>query len=337
MPAAHIRVMLGQADLDPGLIDPGVAGAADVGPVLDPEDTLPRIVVGSVTARALYRVWSGQPVTVVDSPPGAGKSTLVRDIVAHLVTRSDIPVAVATFTREQAKDIAGRIAAVTAPNTVCLAMRGVEPRDVPPGVVVGSVPARTPGGGPNNFVVVRTVAATTGASAGRNAPSIGLLIVDEAYQMTFADVLAASARAEQILLVGDPGQIGPVTTSNPAMWQGRPDAPHLRAPEVFARRDDAVSLHLDASYRLGPASAEAIEPLYDFPFRSARPATALAGHREIESLLVPATGDPNNPAMLATVADRAQALLGATLSTDSGHRALDPADVAVVVSHNAQA
>ena len=122
-------------------------------------------------------------------------------------------------------------------------------------MVLGATPPRSPGAaGPANHVVVRTVAATAGASAGRDAPPIGLLVVDEAYQVTFADVLSASAKAEQILLVGDPGQIGPVTTSNPAMWQGRPDAPHLRAPEVFGRRDDAVNLHLDASYRLGPDS-----------------------------------------------------------------------------------
>ena len=41
--------------------------------------------------------------------------------------------------------------------------------------------------------------------------------------------------------------------------------------------------------------------------------------------------------MLATVADRAHALLGATLTTGTGQRPLEPADVAVVVSHNAQA
>jgi len=115
--------------------------------------------------------------------------------------------------------------------------------------------------------------------AGRDAPTIGLLIVDEAYQVTFADVLSASAKAEQILLVGDRGRSAPVTTSNPAMWQGRPDAPHLRAPEVFAQRDDAVILHLDASYRLGSDTVTAIAPLYDFPFASARPHTVLAGHR----------------------------------------------------------
>jgi len=328
--------MLGHADLDPVLIEPGTTVDADA--VVDPEELLPRIVVGSVTARALYQVWSGRSVTVVDSPPGAGKSTLVRDVVAHLVTRSDKPVAVATFTREQARDIAGRIAAVTAPNAVCLALRGLEQRDAPPGVVIGSAPARTPGtAGPVNHVVVRTVAACAGASAGRDAPMIGLLIVDEAYQVTFADVLSASAKAEQILLVGDPGQIGPVTTSNPAMWQGRPDAPHLRAPEVFGRRDDARILHLDASYRLGPDTVAAIAPLYDFPFASARPHTTLAGHREIESLQVPVTGDPNDPGMLAAVADRAHTLIGTHLTGPGVRRALEPTDVAVVVSHNAQA
>ena len=99
-------------------------------------------------------------------------------------------------------------------------------KDVPPGVVLGAAPLRSPGlAVPANHVVVRTVAATAGASAGRDAPTIGLLVVDEAYQVTFADVLCASAKAEQILLVGDQGQIGPVTTSIPAMWQGRPDAP----------------------------------------------------------------------------------------------------------------
>ena len=52
---------------------------------------------------------------------------------------------------------------------------------------------------------------------------------------------------------------------------------------------------------------------------------------------MPATGDPNDPGMLAAVADRAHALLGATLVTDTGRPRLEPADVAVVVSHNAQA
>ncbi|MGS0688648.1 hypothetical protein ACVBEQ_26445 [Nakamurella sp. GG22] len=78
-------------------------------------------------------------------------------------------------------------------------------------------------------------------------------------------------------------------------------------------------------------------PLCDFPFRFVHPATALAGHREIESLLVRATGDPNHPRMLAAIADRAHDLLGATLTTGGATRPLNGYDVAVVVLHNAQA
>jgi len=46
---------VGHADLHPGLIAPGMAADADVAAVVDPEERLPRIVVGSVTARALYQ------------------------------------------------------------------------------------------------------------------------------------------------------------------------------------------------------------------------------------------------------------------------------------------
>ena len=88
--------------------------------------------------------------------------------------------------------------------------------------------------------------------------------MDDAYQVTFADVLSASAKAEQILLVGDPGQIGPVTTSNPAMWQGRPGRP-LRAPEGVQSPGDAASLHLaavaDRAHTFHNAQASVIQAL----------------------------------------------------------------------------
>lgn len=128
--------------------------------------------------------------------------------------------------------------------------------------------------------------ATANASAGRDAPTIGLLLWTKAYQVTFADVRCASAKAEQILLVGDPGQIGTVTTSNPALWQGRPAPARTRGVRPPGRRrHSAHGRQLLARVRLGPGSRRC---------KSSRSATALAGHHEIE-LLQPATGDPNNP------------------------------------------
>jgi len=52
---------------------------------------------------------------------------------------------------------------------------------------------------------------------------------------------------------------------------------------------------------------------------------------------VPVTGDPNDPGMLAAVADRAHTLIGTQLTAPGGQRPLEPRDIAVVVSHNAQA
>ena len=127
-----------------------------------------------------------------------------------------------------------------------------------------------------------------------------------------------------------PGQIGTVTTSNPALWQGHPAPVRTRGDRPpRRRRHSAHGRQLLARVRLCRGSRRCKS--------SHRSATALAGHREIELLQVPATGEPNNPSMLVALADRSDALLGATpRTTDTGQRPLEPADIAVVVSHNAQ-
>src|SRR6478609_9195383 len=99
----------------------------------DPVDGLDPLVPGSAVARALYLAWSGEPVVVVDSPPGAGKSTLITQVVAHLTDGADLAVAVITPTRRQAVDIGLRIAAKVPPRTTWLAIGNVKPDEIPPG------------------------------------------------------------------------------------------------------------------------------------------------------------------------------------------------------------
>lgn len=294
----------------------------------------------SATAKALFSVWSGQRVTVVDSPPGAGKTAAVVTITAHLHARSNLSVVIATSTRQQAFDLAERLTEQVPAESIYLGLSSVDKTMVPEGVETGSPMSGVAERGPK--VVIRTV-----ASCRLRPPECSVLVIDEAYQSHFAAVSAAADRADQVLLVGDPGQIGPVITCDTSLWDRRKKAPHFHAPVVFAQRSDAVVHNFDATWRLGPATVAAIAPLYRFPFTSCRPDRHLeAGGEqiaEIESVQVPSSdGNPYHLPTMAAVADRAANLVGTLLvealpdgSVD--RRPLDAEDVAVVVSHNGQA
>ncbi|WP_260680730.1 AAA family ATPase [Arthrobacter sp. KBS0703] len=82
----------------------------------EPADDGRTLIVGSTLAKALYSVWSGAPITIVDSPPGAGKTTLVAQAVAYFRERSNLKIIVACATRRAAYDIAERIAAELGPD-----------------------------------------------------------------------------------------------------------------------------------------------------------------------------------------------------------------------------
>lgn len=293
---------------------------------------------GSAVARALYSVWTGERVVIVDSPPGGGKTTLTVTIAAHLVQRANLRVTIAAPNRAQVVAMANRLTEQIEPAQIALRMS-----DPPTGALVTGIvtsESRLPSG--KGGVVCRTLASM---AASRSAET-GILIVDEAYQATFVDVAAAAGRAEQVLMVGDPGQIGPVVTVDCGAWETLRNAPHRPAPVVFGRREGAVRVSIDKSFRLGRATVEAIAPVYPFPFASARPhrALALPGGQavpEIVAVRVPEAGTNEDPGLLGVAADRVAALVGAALTeTDrdgaATTRPVEPSDVAVVVALNSQ-
>ncbi len=65
-----------------------------------------------ISAEVLMSVWSGDAVTCVPSPPGAGKTRLTVLLAAALSHRAGLRVGIAAQTRAQATDIARRLAAV---------------------------------------------------------------------------------------------------------------------------------------------------------------------------------------------------------------------------------
>lgn len=260
-------------------------------------------------------------------------STLITQVVAHLNRGADMALAVITPTRRQAVDIALRIAAAVPERVTWLAIGNVKPDETPAGraqdvAALGNPKFNRPGRA--------TVMVSTIASMKMRRADVDLIIIDEAYQATFADTLAAVAGARQVMLVGDPGQIGPVVTIATAAWEGLPYAPHRRAPEVFGARDDAITVNLTKTYRFGPHTVRAIAPLYDFPFTSARPDRRVHGLDEVGSVRLYSCDGPRDMKMLGEVAVLAGSMVGRRLITDTGEWELTESDVAVVASHNAQ-
>ncbi|MEH0110727.1 AAA family ATPase [Tersicoccus sp. MR15.9] len=334
-----IGIDLGSLGLD-DLDDP------DLLPPLAPDDAADApdgrtLVPGSVLARALYEVWDGTPVVIVKSPPGAGKTTLIVQVITYLAERSDLSVVVATPTRRGAVDVARRCAAALGSTKedpkIRLALRDAKPIEgvkSEPSAVDHFTSDRTP--------VVRTIASCKGQSR----PKCDVMIIEEAYQSTYGDVVQATDDAEQVLMVGDPGQIGPVVSANVDIFRGRSEAPHMRAPEVYERRPYATVLSMDTTYRLGQETVDAIAPLYGFAFDSGRPDRWVAdptGNRiaEIVPVQVPAPTRVDDLDAMRTVADYAADMVGVEhveVGPDGVRttRRLGQQDVAVVVAHNAQ-
>lgn len=288
------------------------------------------LVTGSPLARALYEVLSGTPSIVVDSPPGAGKTTLVVDLVTHLVERTDLTIGIACPTSRGAVDVAYRVAA---------ALDGDQDNQV---VRIQSKwhdhSMEEFGISAEKFTSTAPVVFTV-ASGGYKERTVDLLIFDEAYQTTFADFAKVADDADQVLMVGDPGQIGPVVTVDTSML-ATAIAPDTRCPEVMQTREYNVTIPMDKTYRLGQDTVDVIAPLYDFPFTSGRPDRHLITQDgalpEIRTVQVDSSAGRDAFTAMEAVVDQVQSLIGSTVVQGQETRVLEPKDVAVVVSHNVQ-
>lgn len=352
-----------------------------------------QLVEGSVLAKTLYNVWTGAPVTIVNSPPGAGKTTLIVDIIAQLSDRGrEMTVSVMTPTRRGTIDVSNRVQdRLVEMNSQVLVDLSMTVKKGDEELLLGENMAASKAKVSASMQAVKKAAekgealaqddiaalsgpviATAAAMAQRAgniteeslysfyeetevtdrhvhhhkySPICDVMIIDEAYQMTFADVLNAASFARQFVFVGDPGQIGPVITSNMSAYDGSTRQPHARAPEVFATYEDAEVMALPYSYRLGAITSAAIAPLYAFPFESRRPDRSLTtasgvACAEIESIMVPASDTPADIPTLRLVANRALSFIGSivteTVDGVDGLHEVRPRDVAIVVSHNSQ-
>ncbi|WP_071288739.1 AAA family ATPase, partial [Mycolicibacterium llatzerense] len=301
------------------------------------------LMADPMLARILLAVWSGDPLCVTPAAPGSGKSRLATLLAAALAHRAGLRVGVAAQTREQALELARRMSAISDRYALIVSAATAKA-----GVVNG---IRTVTGSK-----VRWSHSTGGAVLIGTAarwlyvdPAVGaadVLLIDEAWQATYADAGALGALARQIVLVGDSGQIAPVVTGSTARWDGHATGPHQSAPAaLLAAHGSAATVHeLTNSWRLGPKTCAMLsEHFYpQMPFTSRRPDEAVitdAGQdlSEIACLPVRTRNGPTDPVLMEALADRVRELLNFQYRRGGQRVALSGEDIAVVVPHVAQA
>lgn len=206
---------------------------------------------------------------VVDSPPGAGKSTLVVRAAAELAGEGE-RVMVVGQTNEQVDDLTDRLAAARPDLPVGrLSAQGYTPPEriarhdnVQAERAVFDL-AECP-------VVLGTAAKWATVTEAAAWP---WAIVDEAYQMRSDLLLRVAGLFEKALFVGDPGQLDPFSTVETERWLGLSWDPMSSAVAVLLNHNPRVPVHaLPVSWRL-PASAAPVVSEAFYPFTGFTSAT----------------------------------------------------------------
>ncbi|MFF2925515.1 AAA domain-containing protein [Streptomyces celluloflavus] len=213
---------------------------------------------------------------VVDSPPGAGKSTLVVRAARELAAAGR-PLMVVAQTNAQVDDLVLRLAEQD-PQLPVGRLHSSEPGAYDP-ALAGLPAVRTSAKIADLAeldVVVSTAAKwayTKVAEPWRHA------IVDEAYQMRSDALLSVAGLFERALFVGDPGQLDPFSLVGADQWAGLAYDPSSSAVATLLAHNPGLPQHrLPVSWRL-PASAAPLVSAAFYPYTPFRSGTGHGDRR----------------------------------------------------------
>lgn len=315
-------------------------------------------------ASAREEVWgavaAGTRSTLVDSPPGAGKSTLVREIGRRARDRDQVPIVVQT--NDQADDMVRGFIADQQGGAPAVRVGRLHGHDHTPPAELGAQQGVTCSRAIDDVddcdLIVSTAHKWATIDSGRDWP---FAIVDEAYQMRSDLLIPVGALMESLLLVGDPGQLAPFTTADDTQFRGRPLSPvETAAATILTTQPATARLALPISWRL-PSQATSLvsAAFYEIPFaagtrpeqrRLRRGVTPLHRGRgadavnsaiqrgwayiELDDLPMPQT----DPGAVEAIVDVVKELFEADVIVEDEHgtRRLQPGDVAVAVAHRDQ-
>ncbi|MFP3992214.1 AAA domain-containing protein [Streptomyces sp. E11-3] len=207
---------------------------------------------------------------VVDSPPGAGKSTLVVNAALELAAAGR-PLMVVAQTNAQVDDLVLRLAEKQPELPVGrLHSSDADPYDKALDDLANVRKSAKAADLAGLDVVISTAAKwahVKGVEPWRHA------IVDEAYQMRSDALLAVAGLFERALFVGDPGQLDPFAIVGSEQWAGLTYDPSASAVTTLLAHNPELPQHrLPVSWRL-PASAAPLVSDAFYPYTQFRSGT----------------------------------------------------------------
>jgi hypothetical protein len=207
---------------------------------------------------------------VVDSPPGAGKSTLVVRAALELADAGR-PLMVIAQTNAQVDDLVLRLADKN-PDLPVGRLHSSDPD--PYDKALDDLPNVRKSAKAGDLAGLDVVISTAAKWAHvKGVEPWGHAIVDEAYQMRSDALLAVAGLFERALFVGDPGQLDPFAIVGSEQWAGLSYDPSASAVTTLLAHNPELPQHrLPVSWRL-PASAAPLVSAAFYPYTPFRSGT----------------------------------------------------------------
>lgn len=224
-------------------------------------------VIDEAIGNALF---GPDPVSIVKSPPGAGKTFLVECAATVAVGRPAMRVAVVTPGVSQLYDIARRLLEYRLPR---LELAHARHRTLPTDLVgrINASSGWSQGLNVGAGVVVTNVHLLAAYLQQLGPGTFDLIIVDEAYQLAAADFMQVAHLAPRVLMVGDPGQLEPVSSADTTNLESSLHKIHWSAPAyVLDRFPNTPVYGLPVTRRLLPDTSDLVQASFyqDLPFHS---------------------------------------------------------------------
>ncbi|MEO7691190.1 MAG: AAA family ATPase [Sphingomonas sp.] len=297
------------------------------------------------------------PVSIAKSPPGAGKTFLVECAAAVAAGAPGMRVVIVTPGVSQLYDIAERLLAYSLPR---IELAHAKHRALPPRLVgrIAASSGWSTGLNVGPGVTVTNVHLLASYLHQLGPGSFDLMIVDEAYQLAASDFMLVAHLASRVLMVGDPGQLGPVYSADTTNLEAGTHKIHWSAPAyVLDRFPGTPVFGLPVTRRLLPDTSDLVQASFypDLPFHSVvdpterrlefglsglvpgidRALDAVAAGKSLVVVTLPGAPPPHQEtdldlaALMAEIADR----FFVRQAQWVGHRTLTESDVGCIDPH----